>query len=381
MISVFKKGLLSTLLLGLMACQSSSSSSVAAPTPLKTPLELQSYWLTEQNGEVMKDPQTSGLTLWRGQQLVTIADGSAHESQILRLIVLNAEQYQVQQKLPILVAPAVAQSCFGDYMQGSPDLEALVVDPEDDRVFYTVTEDASRDPLSEACAAQYAGSGSTPFPTLLVRLELNVDETAVTMTHVRPIQFTPEMQIGNFPNDGIEGITFGFGRTLYLALEKDAHYQARIFSVQLNDEFWRSLTFAPVKDEQLRVPAFNDKKPHPINALTWYADDDQAWLIAGARNDNELWFIDPGKKQATRRIKLAFSAETKTDTTDCSAFDLMNNYSIEGMAIAGDVLWLVNDPWKQNYHKNIQCEANRARYEKMAPLLSKIPVNQVLPQN
>ena len=53
----------------------------------------------------------------------------------------------------------------------------------------------------------------------------------------------------------------------------------------------------------------------------------------------------------------------------------MDNASIEGLAVIGDTLWLVNDPWKVNYMKNLQCEANRARYEGMAPLLFNMPID------
>ncbi|BDX08411.1 hypothetical protein MACH26_39320 [Planctobacterium marinum] len=341
-------------------------------------MQLRSYWLDDTQGGVLLDPQTSGLSVWRDELLVTIADGSAHSSQVLKLIVLDPKQNRVTHKYPIAVAPTVADSCFGEYMTERPDLEALVVDPHNDKVFYTVTEDASRYQLTQACAEQYKNSGATPYPTLLVRLELNADESAVTMTHVRPIQYTADMQVGNYPNDGIEGMTFGKGQTLYLALEKDAQYQARIFSVELKDSFWQSSDWAPVKDEQLLVPVFDEQVPHPINALTWYEDEQQAWIVAAARNDNELWLIDPDKRQETKRIKLAFLAETKSKDDACGNYEAMNNYSIEGVAAGSDVLWLVNDPWKQNYHKNIQCEANRARYEKMAPLMTKISWQNLL---
>lgn len=362
----------------LVGCQATKSETqVKAQT---SPLTVESYWLHESEGGVMLDPQTSGLTVWRDGRLVTIADGSAHESQVLRLIVLDPQQFQVEQKYPIVVSPGILQGCFAQYMSERPDLEALVVDPDDDRVFYTVTEDASRNNLSPECQDKYRDTGSTEYPTLLVRLELNDSAEQVIMTHVRPLQYTAAMQVGNHPNDGIEGMSFGAGRTLYLGLEKDALYQPRIFSVELNDDFWSSVEFAQVKDEKLQLPVFSDSVPHPINALTYYQQGDEGWLIAAARNDNELWLVDPEKQRATRRIKLSFLVQTRDTQQQCAPFEAMHNYSIEGVASGDGVLWLVNDPWKENYKKNIKCQANKPRFDAMAPLLSQIPLEQLFPR-
>lgn len=359
-----------TLILG--ACHSTKTDPLMGTAA--NPLPVESYWLTESAGGVMLDPQTSGLTLWRNGRLVIIADGSAHESQVLRLIVLDAQQFQVEKKYPMVVAPEILQGCFAEYMSKRPDLEALVVDPDDDRVFYTVTEDASRYSLSPACAEKYRQTGSTEYPTLLVRLALDDVAEQVTVTHVRPLQYSAAMQVGNHPNDGIEGMSFGSGRTLYLGLEKDALFQPRIFSVELNSKFWNSVEFARVTDEQLLLPVFSDQIPHPINALTYVQQGDNGWLVAAARNDNELWLVDPEKKNSTRRIKLSFLAKTSDTKQQCAEFTAMNNYSIEGLAGGNGVLWLVNDPWKENYQKNIQCQADKNRYDAMAPLLSQIPI-------
>ena len=53
----------------------------------------------------------------------------------------------------------------------------------------------------------------------------------------------------------------------------------------------------------------------------------------------------------------------------------MDNASIEGLTVLDDTLYLVNDPWKENYLKNIQCDSNKARYEAMAPLLFSLPLD------
>jgi len=72
-------------------------------------------------------------------------------------------------------------------------------------------------------------SGSKDYPSHLVRLELTKNNVLL-ITHVRPIQFDTDFNIGNFPNDGIEGMAFGQNNTLSLGLEKDSKGSARIFS-------------------------------------------------------------------------------------------------------------------------------------------------------
>lgn len=356
----------------LAGCQASTVPDIADAK--QSVLTLKSLWVKEHNNEVMLDPQTSGLASWRDGSLLTIADGSAHQSQILKLLRIDPERRTVRSpKLPISLASKVANSCFGPYLSHRPDLEALVVDPDDDRIFYSVTEDASRYPMSEECKAKFAGSGSTEFPTLLVKLRLDEPSQRVIMSDVRPLQYSEDMQIGNYPNDGIEGMTFGEGRTLYLALEKDANHQPRIFSINLVEAFWQSDAYYLVNDEKLNLPYFNDQQPHPINGLTYYQDGLQGWLVAAARNDNQLWLIDTQGVRSTVKISLRFLAETDSEGT-CPAFEAMDNYSMEGLAVKGDNLWLINDPWKQNYKKNIQCAKTAANYEEMAPLLTWIPL-------
>jgi len=103
-------------------------------------------------------------------------------------------------------------------------------------------------------------------------------------------------------------------------------------------------------------------------------------LFAAARNDNELWIIDLAKLKPTKRIKLAFSAPSNltqgASETACEATHLMNNASIEGLTVVNDNVWMVNDPWKVNYLKNIVCPADKYRYQKMAPLLFKMKIDE-----
>jgi hypothetical protein len=62
------------------------------------------------------------------------------------------------------------------------------------------------------------------------------------------------------------------------------------------------------------------------------------------------------------------------DDSGCPATEKMHNASLEGVAVAGETLYLVNDPWKRNYHKNVQCPAWQAHYDHYAPLLFATPL-------
>ncbi|MBE1299406.1 MAG: hypothetical protein GJ680_05800 [Alteromonadaceae bacterium] len=336
--------------------------------------DLKSYWLKDIDGNTMLDPQTSGLAVWRNGTLLTIADGSADDSQTMRIIQLDPNANQVlSPKVPISLAKDVSESCFGGYLSGSPDLEAIAVDPKDDNIIYSVTEDASRYQWSSECIDKYAGSGSTEFPTVLVRIELQSDKAI--MTGARPLQFAKEMNIGNHPNDGIEGITFAGSHELYIALEKDDAGKARIFTVSLSDEFWKSSSYYPVTDANLALPEFK-KGNHPINALTYVpVADSKGYLVAAARNDNQLWFLDLERRKPVKVVQLNFLAESLSKDNGCKAFDQMHNYSIEGLAYDAGKVWLVNDPWKINYLNNVKCKANAEGYKRMSPLLTYIDVD------
>ena len=368
----------------------------AAAHPEKTPspcdeykapavdaLPLKSQWLKEANGETLLDPQTSGLTPWRNNRLMSISDASAHGSQVLNLLEIEPQSQTVVTKYPIVLAPQIKQSCFGEYLAYRPDLEALVVDPDDDRVFYSVTEDAKGFRLNAACQARYQQSGSTVFPSVLLRLQLAPDGSHFVLTHLKPLQFSADMAVGNFPNDGIEGLAFGKQRQLYLGLEKDSQSHARIFSVTLDAAFWQNQDFVAVVEESLRLPRYTDELPHPVNGLTFMTLGDDDWLVAVARNDNELWLIDPEGRKKTIQVPVKFLASRLADATvassepECVDYEEMDNYSMEGVTLQGEQLWIVNDPWKARYRQNIRCKDNRLGYERMSPLLTRISLQDL----
>ena len=56
----------------------------------------------------------------------------------------------------------------------------------------------------------------------------------------------------------------------------------------------------------------------------------------------------------------------------------MHNASLEGVAVDDQTVYLVNDPWKVNYWKNIQCENTRPWYATMmGGLLFTVSVEQL----
>ncbi|MBF7074993.1 hypothetical protein ISG33_16450 [Glaciecola sp. MH2013] len=381
----------------IQACESDSStihSQIAQSienTESVEPMRLDGQWLLEPYGDVMLNPQTSGLKYHNGK-LYSLSDASADRSQIKRLHEIDMDSAKITQKFgPSSVHERVQNSCFYDYLQNAPDYEALV--PVHDNLasanaqstWVFVTEDASRvAPLSPACQTKFAATGSTLYPTLLVRMEVN--GASLELTHVRAVQFPTKKNLGNnsfvevgdFPNDGIEGLALTRDGKLLLGLEKDAAGQPRVFSINMNEDFWLQDGFAVAKDTELLLPKFESGN-HPINGMDVYYPDDESrgYLLAAARNDNELWVIDLAKEKATKRIKLAFTAPSRfADNPDsrCEARYLMNNASIEGLAVANGSIWMVNDPWKINYMKNVQCEADAATFEKMAPLIFQMPV-------
>ncbi|WP_193362870.1 protein disulfide isomerase family protein [Aliiglaciecola lipolytica] len=362
-----KLGLILLVAIGLTGCAEKQQ------TPQK--IALQGQWLTEQSGEAMLNPQTSGLKGWRGK-LLSVSDGSADISQRKQLHIIEPNTAAVlAESLTFVMSDRVQQSCFAAYLNDAPDLEALAVDPDDDKVFIVVTEDATRsESMSESCFEKYQNSGSTQYPTLLLRLELQ-ENNELLVSHVRPIQFQASLQIGDFPNDGIEALAFGPDDTLYLGMEKDKKVKARIFSLKIDDDFWLSEEFAQVTDLQLNLPKY-DSGNHPINGMDYLPRENHpGYLVAAARNDNNIWLIDLAKQKETKVIAVEFYAPTHSKEENCGPWELMDNASLEGVAVVGSTIWMINDPWKRYYPDNIICEVNRVNYEKMAPLLFSMPVD------
>ncbi len=334
-------------------------------------LEVKGRWLRSADGTVMVDPQPSGLMLWQ-QQLLSVSDRSAHVSQRLKIHPIDASRATLNgPQWPIKLANGLKDSCFADYVTDNPDLEALTADPHNPKAFVTVTEDASRSTLTPACAKRYGQSGSTAFPTLLLRLELQHDDSLL-VTGMRPVRFAPEYRVGNFPNDGIEGLAVTPGGTLYLALEKDLAIQPRIFQITIDERFWQSQAFIDVEDAELLLPEFASGN-HPINGLAYYNPGQGAgFLLAAARNDDQLWILDLDKALPTRMLQLTFLAEAGGD---CDDWQPVTYTAIEGLAVQDQTLWMMNDPWKENYLKNVICDINRPHFQNMSALLFKLPLN------
>jgi len=337
---------------------------------------LKGQWLVETNNEVMLHPQTSALKMWKGK-LLSLSDRSAHISQQKQLHIIDPSSAIVsKESLVMKLSKNVQNSCFAQYLAGKPDFEALAVDPNNENVFIIVTEDARKGvQLSAKCQQRFEQTGSTKYPSLLVRLEIDKNNI-VLMTHVRPIQFDTSFNIGNFPNDGIEALAFGKSNTLYLGLEKDNKGQARIFSTQLVENFWQRDDFIQVVDTQVLLPAF-EKGKHPINGMDYLpVDNHPGYIAAAARNDNQLWIIDLAKQKPTTIISMTFLAPTDSSDKHCNKWEVIGNTSLEGVAVTNDKIWLINDPWTEHYIENVKCEDNRDKYQKLAPLLFSIPISQ-----
>jgi len=369
---MFKK-LTFTVILGLMlsAC-SEPKDIVIKPEPKDLTESAVGKWIVDEKGKVMFDPQTSGLEVLDGQ-LITIADASADTSQQLKLHSISPETATLSASSErFSFASSVRRSCFYNYLSDQPDLEALAVDPRNTNIVYTVTEDATRTgALSPRCETKYEETGSTDYPTLLVKLTRK-ENGSVEMSDVRPLQFPTEFEVGNFPNDGIEGMTMALNGTLYLGLEKDKAGQPRIFTLDIGEDFFESSDFATVSEPNLQLPSFTSGN-HPINGLAMFTHSSgESYLFAAARNDNELWVIDTKGSKPTKRIPITF--EVAGDDS-CQQYT-MDNASMEGVVAIEDTLWIINDPWEKNYLKNATCEAHKSHYEDLAPLLFPLKVNE-----
>lgn len=355
---------------------SAEPEAVTIDDPSASASVLKGQWVLEADGSTMLDPQTSALTVYENY-LVTIADNSAEKEQQRRLIFIDPKTHRVVRKTdPFRLHPRVRNGCFSDYLSNEPDFEALVHDPQQPGVFYAVTEDASATgALSKKCQATYENTGSTDYPTLLVRIEWDKQNLA-TITQVRPIQYPREFAVGDFPNDGIEGIALSPTGTLYLGLERDIANRPRIFQLQLDDAFWQTQAFAVVQDAELVLPRLDDNA-HPINGLDYYVDpvSQRGFLLAAARNDDALWIIDAKGEWPARIILLHFTADSTRLEPRCAQIESLDNTSIEGLVVLQQQLWIINDPWKKNYLKNIRCEEDRQRFARMSPLLFSLSVD------
>lgn len=348
-----------------------SLSSCANMSQQPTALELTGQWLVDEDGQLLLDPQPSGLTFWQ-DRLVMISDASAADAQIKQLHFFDPSTGKRAFASPqYTIAENLATQCFSQYLQTKPDLEALIKDPHNPNGFITVTEDASvLGELSEACQQQFNATHSTEYPTVLVRLDWDGDNLKVTGT--RAVQFPKSAGVGNYPNDGIEGLAYA-DNTLYLSLEKDSQFRARIFTTSLPDDFWQQSDFVTVDTWDASLPNLHqfDRKPrpHPINGTDIVTHNGVNWLIAAARNDNQLWLIDIANRLPTKVVKLRYLAPNRLPNMpfdqNCTQYSFMDNASLEGVAVNGQDVYLMNDPWKKNYWKNTQCPSTQPAYDKL----------------
>ncbi|HSG51713.1 MAG TPA: hypothetical protein VLA40_06370, partial [Rheinheimera sp.] len=163
-------------------------------------------WLTDLNGNTLLNPQSSGYT-WRHNEIVHIGDNSADVSMRNKLLRVNPAKAQLNaEPIHISVTDSVLKGCFGELFSKYPDFEALIWDRVDDTVFISVTEDSSFVSLTPECKAKYGQTNATDYPTLLVKIVTDKALTKAEITQVRPVQFPTSAHVGNFANDGIEGL-------------------------------------------------------------------------------------------------------------------------------------------------------------------------------
>lgn len=343
-------------------------------------------WILDIDNNVMINPQTSGLKYHAGF-LYSVSDASAAGFQQRKLHKIDMEGAKVVAKIgPTLISNEIQQSCFYEYLNVRPDYEALVPLNDAASEWLFVTEDAREGAqLSEACQKKYMNTHSTLYPSLLVRLVLS-GETLIAQS-VRPIQFPLESKVGDTANDGIEGLALTHDNRLLLGLEQDSANQPQVFEVQLDDDFWQTQSFVKLASTNLKLPDLG-KIDHPINGMDIYYphEGSEGYLVAAARNQDQLWLIDLSEKRPTKILPLIFVAPSQmrhsalnsplnANTPQCAPVHEMNNASIEGVAVHGNNVYLVNDPWKANYPKNVVCESDRQRYEAFAPLLFKLTLD------
>jgi hypothetical protein len=333
-------------------------------------------WITDLNGQTLVDPQSSGFT-WRHHELIHLGDNSADITMRNKLLRINPQTAALNAApIEITVSEQVLSGCFGELFTKYPDFEALTWDRQNDTVFVTVTEDSSFISLTEKCKARFGQTNATDYPTLLVRIETDKTLSRAEITAVRPVQFPEQAKVGNAPNDGIEGLAIDNDGNLYLALEQNTANAPMIFKTPYNADFWQQEDYVKVQDSGFKLPVPDDKD-HPINDLDYLPSpktNHPGYLVAVARNDDQLWIIDLSQQQSPFVQQMAYYAPTGSDNT-CPAYEKMVQTAVEGVAVQGNLLHLVNDAWKKHYPDNIQCPANAANFNKFAPLLFTVPLD------
>jgi hypothetical protein len=347
-------------------------------------------WITDKNGKFLLNPQTSGLSFY-GDTLFSISDASADSQHIKKLHIIEQNTGHVDTSTEfgdIIIPQEIAQnSCFAEHLSARPDYEAVVALPyrqNQPQQWLLVTEDGSRNSkIKDECFIKYGNASNfTRYPALLVRISL-LDKQLV-VSGVRALRFeanagTNKRDLIAFnpdkseENDGIEGLALTKDGRLLFGLEQDAKRQARVFEIAYSDElFFKLDEFLMLQDSRLglyEVSANNN----PINGMDIYYPDSEnvkeqnhGYLIAAARNRDQLWIIDLAKKQPIKVIDVAFY----TPGERCEGkIHQMKRVAIEGVAIKGNTLYLVNDPWTQKYLENVGCSYDMEGYKANAALL------------
>jgi hypothetical protein len=343
-------------------------------------LPVAGQWLLDSQNATLLDPQSSGLT-FRHNELLHIGDNSADPAMRNLLLRIDPDTAQLKAPpIPITVAASLKNSCFAQLLHGVPDFEALTWDRLDDTTLITVTEDSRAYTLSAECQAKYTNTFATDYPSLLVKIKVDKALSQAQIVAVRPVQFPQSAQVGNFANDGIEGLAFDNDRNLFLALEKNSANVPMIFTSRYTADFWQDESFVTVSDAQLNMPNFigNDvKSNHPINALDYLPSNKIAhpgYLIAVARNDDQLWILDLAKQAPAYVQNIGFYAATPANS-QCASYEKLSQTAAEGVAVHGNKVFIVNDPWKRHYADNIQCADNAANFTRFSPLLFTLQVN------
>lgn len=267
-------------------------------------------WITDLQGQTLTDPQSSGFTFRHGE-LIHLGDNSAAEPMRNKLLRVNPQTAQLlAEPLPITVADSVLNGCFGELFKQYADFESLTWDRVDDTVFVSVTEDSSFVQLSPECKARYGETNSTDYPTLLVKIDTDKQLSRAQISAVRPVQFPAASLVGNAPNDGIEGLAFDQAGNLYLALEQNAANAPMIFKTPYDKAFWQQDSYVKVQDTGFMLPVA-DSNDHPINGLDYLPAKKAGhpgYLVAAARNDDQLWIIDISQQQVPFVQQMAYYA-------------------------------------------------------------------------
>lgn len=396
------------LLLSLLAC--SSQQPVRKNFIEPEQIEVVGKWIMHPDNSFVINPQTSGLT-FMGERLYTISDASADTSLRKKLHELNTTTGTLLKDSVINNNLAIEQrfddGCFNAYLESRPDYEALVALPSKDNQppqWLLVTEDGSRgQAIVGRCLSAFENkSNFTRYPALLVRVTLLGEQ--LTITGIRALRFEAGMgtdkealveklrernngrwsdkSIANSQeNDGIEGLTITRDGRLLFALEEDGNELPRVFELSYSDDLFKQVdtrttpaSFLTLRDSDLQLPVVAPNSS-PINGIDIYypSETGQGFLIAAARNTDRLWIVDLETKQTIKILDVSFY----TPPADCNdgQANKMKRVAIEGVAVKGKSLFLVNDPWTEKYKENQGCEIDKEGYEANAALLFELPID------